>query len=362
MVPIYDAGKPPACMFRISALSISHPPIMRDSRLPRLSRRDAIQLGLGAGLGAALTPLGALGRLAAQGVPDALAGVSGTRAGLQTGAQILREIPSSGEKIPVIGIGTARRYEAPTAEDKPALLATVRRFSELGGKLIDTAPGYGQAEIVVGELVSQLGIRDKLFLATKVSVRGTDVAPGIAQMEESFRRFHTDRIDLMQVWNLGGTELLLPVLREMKAAKKIRYIGVTTSNERQYPALEAIMANEPLDFIQVDYAVDNREAEQRILPMAKEKGIGVLINLPFGRSRVFQNVLDKPVPEWAKEFDAATWPQVFLKYIISNPAVTCVIPGTAKVAYADDNVAASRGRLPDEAMRKRIEAYIASKA
>ena len=328
------------------------PPTMRDSRL---SRRDVIQLGLGAGLGAALTPFGTLGRLMAQGAPDAVLAV-------QAGAQILRAIPSSGEKIPVIGIGTARRYEAPTAEDKPALLDTVRRFSELGGKLIDTAPGYGQAEVVVGELVSQLGIRDKLFLATKVSVRGTGVAPGIAQMEESFRRFHTDRIDLMQIWNLGGTELLLPVLREMKAAKKIRYIGVTTSNERQYPALEALMAKEPLDFIQVDYAVDNREADQRILPLAKERGIGVLINLPFGRSRVFQNVLDKPVPDWAKEFDAATWPQVFLKYIVSNPAVTCVIPGTAKVAYANDNVAASRGRLPDEAMRKRIEAYIASKA
>lgn len=310
-----------------------------------LSRRDAIQLGVGAGLGLALTPFGSLARLHAQ--PASI---------------ILRTIPSSGEKIPTIGIGTARRYDVATAEEKAPLLATLKRFPELGGKLIDTAPGYGQAESVTGELVKQLGIRDKLFIATKVSVNGTDTAPGVQQMEESMRRFGTDHIDLMQVWNLRGTEALLPVLREMKAAKKIRYIGVTTSDERQYPALEALMAKEPLDFIQVDYAVDNREAAQRILPMAKDKGIGVLINLPFGRSRVFQNVLEKPVPDWAKEFDAATWPQVFLKYIVSHPAVTCVIPGTAKVSYVDDNFAASRGRLPDEAMRARIEAYIASKA
>lgn len=334
---------------------------MHDSRpQSALSRRDAIhrgvQLGIGAtigaGLGVALSPLDAIATLGAQQAD----------AWTQGGAIITRTIPSSGEKIPVIGIGTARRYDVTTAEEKAPLLDTLKRFPELGGRLIDTAPSYGEAERVVGELVSQLGIRDKLFLATKVSVRGTDTAPGIAQMEESFRRLRTDHVDLMQVWNLGGTAALLPVLRDMKAAKKIRYVGVTTSNESQYPALEALMASEPLDFIQVDYAVDNREAAQRILPMAKDKGIAVLINLPFGRSRVFQNVLDKPVPDWAKEFDAATWPQVFLKYIVSHPAVTCVIPGTAKRSYVDDNVGASRGRLPDEAMRQRIEAYIATRA
>ncbi len=310
-----------------------------------MTRRDALQLGIGAGLGLALTPLLPLSRLTAQ-----------------SGPLILRTIPSSGEKLPAIGIGTARRYDVTTEEAKAPLLDVLRKLPELGGKLIDTAPSYGAAEGVVGELVAKAGNRDKLFLATKVSVRGTDAAEGIKQMEESFARLKTNRVDLMQVWNLGGTETLLPVLRDMKQAKKIRYIGVTTSSERQYAALEQLMQKETLDFIQVDYAVDNREAADRILPLARDKGIGVLINLPFGRSRVFQNVLGKPVPEWTKEFEATTWAQVFLKYILSNPAVTCVIPGTATMAYLQDNQGAARGALPDEAMRKRIEALVAASA
>jgi aryl-alcohol dehydrogenase-like predicted oxidoreductase len=314
-------------------------------RSDALSRRDLVQRSLAAGLGLALTPVD---RLFAH----------GARFG-PAPALILRTIPSSGEALPVIGIGTARRYDVTTAEDKAPLLETLREFPMLGGRLIDTAPSYGQAEAVTGELVEQLKLRDRLFLATKVSVRGSDVAPGIAQMEESFRKLRTDRIDLMQVWNLGGTEALLPVLRDMKAAKRIRYIGVTTSNESQYGALEALMTRETLDFIQVDYAADNREAAQRILPMAKDKGIGVIINLPFGRSRVFQNVLATAVPEWAKEFEAATWAQVFLKYIAANPAVTCVIPGTAQLKYVRDNMAAAHGALPTSAQLKQIEAVVA---
>jgi aryl-alcohol dehydrogenase-like predicted oxidoreductase len=309
---------------------------------PALSRRAAIRLGVGASVGLALAPLLPYSSLAAQ-----------------SGPLILRAIPSSGEKLPVIGIGTARRFDVTTAEERAPLLETLRAFPTLGGKLIDTAPSYGQAEAVTGELVEQLGIRDALFLATKVSVRGSDTAPGVAQMNESFRKLRTDRIDLMQVWNLGGTEALLPVLRDMKAAKKIRYVGVTTSNESQYPALEALMAKEALDFIQVDYAADNREVAARILPMARDKGIAVLINLPFGRSRVFQNVLGTPVPEWSKEFEATTWAQVFLKYIAAHPAVTCVIPGTAQLKYVNDNMAAARGALPDAAMLKKIEAVVA---
>lgn len=317
----------------------------RSHRHDALSRRDLVQRSLAAGLGLALTPFD---RLLAQGLSS-----------VHAPALILRKIPSTGEALPVIGIGTARRFDVTTAEEKAPILDTLREFPKLGGKVIDTAPSYGQAESVTGELVGQLGIRDSLFLATKVSVRGTDVAPGVAQMEESFRKLRTDRIDLMQVWNLGGTDALLPVLRDMKAAKRIRYIGVTTSNESQYGALEALMNRETLDFIQVDYAADNREAAQRILPMAKDKGIAVLINLPFGRSRVFQNVLSTPVPEWAKEFEAATWAQVFLKYIAANPAVTCVIPGTAQVKYVNDNMAAARGALPNATQLKQIEAVVA---
>jgi len=272
---------------------------------------------------------------------------------------ITRIIPSSGEAIPAIGIGTARRYDVATPDEKAPLRDTLREFPKLGGKVIDTAPGYGQAELVTGELVHELGIRNQLFLATKVSVRGTDAAPGIAQMEESFRRLHTDRIDLMQVWNLGGTATLLPVLREMKQAKRIRYIGVTTSSDQQYAALEQLMQTEPLDFIQIDYAADNRNAAERILPLAKDKGIGVLVNLPFGRTRVFQNVVSTPVPGWAKEFEASSWAQVFLKYILANPAVTCIIPGTATVKYVNDNTGAMRGALPSPEHLKQIEALVA---
>jgi|APMI01.1.fsa_nt_gi aryl-alcohol dehydrogenase-like predicted oxidoreductase len=310
-----------------------------------LSRRDALRAGVGLGLGALLAPRLAVAEAAA--LADAQASL------------ITRVIPSTGEKLPAIGIGTARRFDVTTAEEKAPIRDTLRLFPTLGGKVVDTAPSYGAAEAVTGELVSELGIRDRLFLATKVSVRGSDVASGVAQMQESFAKLKTDHIDLMQVWNLGGTAALLPVLRDMKAAKKIRYIGVTTSSDQQYPALEQLMAAEALDFIQIDYAADNRNAAERILPMAKDKGIGVLVNLPFGRTRVFQNVLNTPVPAFAKEFEAATWAQLFLKYILANPAVTCVIPGTAQVKYVQDNTQAMRGALPNAQQLKQIESLVA---
>lgn len=314
-----------------------------------LSRRALLRTGFGLGVSSLLAP-----RLL-----HALAGEGrGTSAAWPQNPLITRLIPSTGEALPVIGIGTARRFDVTTPEEKAPIRDTLREFPKLGGKVIDTAPGYGQAEIVTGELVAELGIRDKLFLATKVSVRGTDPAPGVAQMEESFRRLKTDRIDLMQVWNLGGTATLLPVLREMKAAGRIRYVGVTTSSDQQYPMLEQLLGSESLDFIQIDYAADNRNAAERILPLAKDKGVAVMVNLPFGRTRVFQNVLQTPVPEWAKEFDASTWAQVFLKYIVANPAVTCVIPGTAQVKYVNDNTMGMRGALPTPAHLRQIEALV----
>ncbi len=258
----------------------------------------------------------------------------------------------------MVGIGTARNYESATTPEQLAPLREVlRRFPELGGRVIDTAPSYGQAESVVGDLLRELKTRDKYFVATKVAVRSGDRVAIVAQMEESLRRLRTDHVDLMQVHNVTAPEQTLPVLEEWKAAKKIRYIGVTTSSERQYAQLEALMKARKFDFIQVDLAIDNRATQDRLLPLAIDRGMGVLINLPFGRSRVFSKVMGKPLPEWTKEIDVTSWAQLFLKYIVGNPAVTTVIPGTEKVEFLVDNLGAARGRLPDAAMRKRIEAY-----
>jgi aryl-alcohol dehydrogenase-like predicted oxidoreductase len=319
---------------------------MSDDRF--LSRRDALKLGLGAG---ALLGFNRLDAFAAA-----------RRWSAAPGPLIERAIPSSGEKLPVVGIGTARSYEQPSPAELPVLKDVLRQFPELGGKLLDTAPAYGRAEDVVGDALAELKNRDKYFLATKVSVGrrgggGGDAATAAAQMEQSLKRLRTDRIDLMQIWNVSNPAVIVPVLDEWKAARKIRYTGITSSSKGQYDQLEASMKAHKLDFVQVDLAIDNRSAQERIIPTAADRGMGVLINLPFGRTRVFQRVLDKPLPDWAKEIDATSWAQIFLKYIVSNPAVTAVIPGTATPQFLVDNNLAARGRLPDAAMRKRIEAY-----
>jgi aryl-alcohol dehydrogenase-like predicted oxidoreductase len=301
-----------------------------------MSRRDLLKAGMVAAASVILPSGGALAEAA---------------------PLIQRKIPSSGENLPVIGIGTARRYEDITNEaQKAPLRETLRQFKELGGKLIDSSPTYGTAEAVVGELSSGLKIRAALFLATKVSIQGRDA--GIRQMEESFKRLRTGRIDLIAVHNLRDTETHLRTLREMKNAGRIGYIGITTSFPRQYDEFERTMKAETLDFIQVDYALDNREAGKRILPLAAERGMAVMINLPFGRGRLFNAVQGQKLPPWASEFDCATWAQFFLKYIVSHPAVTCCMPGTAKVEYVLDNLGAALGRLPDAAMRRRMETFI----
>jgi aryl-alcohol dehydrogenase-like predicted oxidoreductase len=313
----------------------------------RITRRDALKVGVTAGA------LLALDRLPAFALPP-----SSRRAAQAALPLIERAIPSSGEKVPVIGMGTARNYERPTPDMIPTLRAVLQKFPELGGKVLDTAPAYGIAEEVVGDALAELKNRDKYFLATKVSVgRGGDATAAAAQMERSLERLRTSTIDLMQIWNVSNPDVIVPVLDEWKAAKRIRYTGITSSSKNAYPALEAAMKAHKLDFVQVDYAIDNRSAADRIIPLAAERGMGVLINLPFGRSRVFQRVLGKPLPDWAAEFDATSWAQVFLKYLASNPAVTCVIPGTETIPFVTDNNNAARGRLPDAAMRKRIEAY-----
>jgi len=270
-----------------------------------------------------------------------------------------KKIPSSGESLPIIGIGTARRYEEVKNDaEKIPLRETVRQFQSLGGKVIDSSPSYGTAEAVVGELVEGLKIRDSLFLATKVSLRKNGREEGIKQMEESFKRLRTNKIDLIAVHNLRDTDTQLATLRQMKQAGRIRYVGITTSFPKQYGEFEQVMKKETLDFIQVDYALDNRETGKRIIPMAGDRGMAVMINLPFGRGRLFKAVQGKSLPEWAKEFDCQSWAQFFLKYIVSHPAVTCAIPGMARAKYAVDNLGAARGRLPDAATRRRMEQLI----
>jgi aryl-alcohol dehydrogenase-like predicted oxidoreductase len=278
----------------------------------------------------------------------------------QSAALLRKKIPSSGETIPIIGIGTARRYEEVKNDaEKVPLRETIKQFQALGGTVIDSSPSYGTAEAVVGELVEGLKIRDSLFLATKVSLRkvvGRD--EGIKQIEASFKKYRTHKLDLIAVHNLLDTDTQLKTLREMKAAGRIRYVGMTTSFDNQYGEFEQVMKKETLDFIQVDYALDNRDAGDRIIPLAPDRGMAVMINLPFGRGRLFNAVQGKKIPEWASEFDCASWAQFFLKYIVSHPAITCAVPGMARPEYVVDNLGAARGRLPDTAMRKRMEQFI----
>jgi aryl-alcohol dehydrogenase-like predicted oxidoreductase len=307
-----------------------------------VNRRDVVKLGLGAGALVSVRHLSALTR----GLLEP-----------QHGTLIERAIPSTGEKLSVVGMGTAVKYENPTPEQLTELRNVLKRFPELGGKVLDTAPSYGKAEVVVGDALAALGNRDRYFLATKVGRPAADRAAAMTMIESSFKRLRTDRLDLLQIWNVAAPDELAPVLHELKQAGRIRYTGITTSFKNSYAALEEAMKKHKLDFVQVDLAVDNRSAQERILPLAADLGMGVLVNLPFGRTRVLPKVIGKPVPDWATEFDATTWPQILLKYIVSNPAVTCVIPGTDTVAYAEDNNAAARGRLPNAEMRKRIEKY-----
>ncbi|MBI3028903.1 MAG: aldo/keto reductase [Candidatus Rokubacteria bacterium] len=312
-----------------------------------LTRREVLRIGAGVGAGLALgwIPLALRAAAASPDPPEA--------------ALLTKPIPSTGERIPVIGIGTARRYHVGSSEAERAPLREVlRAFARMGGSVIDTAPSYGTAESVVGDLVAGLGIRDRLFFATKVGSGGRGVEAGLAEMRQSLARLRTDALDLLQVHNLAGVDAMLPVLREWKREGRIRYLGVSTSFDRQHGALVALMEREELDFIQVDYAIDNRTAADRILPLAADRGIAVLTNLPFRRGRVLQAFGDRPVPEWAAELGIASWAQFALKYVVSHPAVTCAIPGTATLRYLEDNLGAARGPLPDEATRRRMAALV----
>ncbi len=265
-------------------------------------------------------------------------------------------IPSSGQRLPSVGIG-CRNYRGPdNATQADEFQQTFATFHRLGGKVIDTSPNYGNSEEVIGNIMRRLGIREDLWVATKVDRESRD--RGAARMEESFGRLGGDQFDLMQVHNLRGVQAQLPTMEAWKAQGRFRHIGVTTSNDRQYAELERIMRDHPLDFIQVDYSLGNRGAAERLLPLAQDRGIAVLVNLPFGRGRLFTAVGDHPLPDWAREIDATSWAQVFLKYVYSHPGAIIPIPGTTKPHHAEDNLRAAVGRLPDTALRREMEIYI----
>jgi len=283
------------------------------------------------------------------------------RAGL-----ITREIPGTRERLPVVGLGSSASFSrAARSEDVTALREVLARLVELGGTVFDTAPSYGASEEVAGRIAQELGIAQRLFWATKLNVAsragGTaDPAAARAQLETSFQRIGKPAIDLVQVHNMGDLATQLPILRAAKAEGRLRYIGVTTTFESQYDDLVQLMRTEPLDFIGTNYAIDDRHAEQTILPLAHDKGIAVLVYAPFGRTRLWKRVEGRELPAWASEFDANSWGQFFLKYVASHPGVTSITPATSRPKHMADNMGAATGRLPDEAMRKRMIALVES--
>jgi aryl-alcohol dehydrogenase-like predicted oxidoreductase len=308
-----------------------------------ISRREWLRLSLGSGAALALGPR----RLDAQ-----------LLAALQAQPLLTRAIPSTGQRIPIVGLGSSATFsQVARSEDVSALKDVMRTLVEKGGTVFDTAPGYGASEEVAGRVARELGLTDRIFWATKVNVaRGgpADPAAARAQIEASFQRIGKRPIDLIQVHNLGDVPTQLGILKELKREGRIRYVGVTSTDERRYPELEAVMRNEPLDFIGVDYAIDNREVETTLLPLARERKIGVLVYAPFGRTRLWRRVEGREVPAWAAEFDARTWAQFFLKFVASHPAVTAITPATSRASNMADNLGAAVGRLPNAQQRRRM--------
>jgi aryl-alcohol dehydrogenase-like predicted oxidoreductase len=268
---------------------------------------------------------------------------------------IKKAIPSSGELVPVIGLGTNRYGVDASEASRAPLRSALRRFHELGGTLIDTAPGYRTSESVLGDLIAELGLRDDLFVATKTDK--SSAAETQAQMEDSARKLKTTTIDLMQVHNLRGWKTAFPVMREWQQEGRIRYIGMSTSRSSQYEDFEAVMRKEELDFIQINYSLEQREAADRILPLAADRGVAVIINRAFGGGRIFDAVGNNPLPDWARDFGCETWAQFLLKYAIGHSAATLAIPGMTKLHHVDDNFGAAHGRLPDADERLRQEAF-----
>ena len=268
-----------------------------------------------------------------------------------------RKIPSTGEAIPIIGLGSWITFNVgndPVARD--ACATVMDNFIDAGGRMIDSSPMYGSSQDVIGYGLEKIGKTDRVFSTDKVwTVFG---GSGAAQMEESRKRWHVNRFDLMQVHNLVDWEEHLPMLFEKKAAGRIRYVGITTSESRRHEAFEKIMRTEPLDFVQVSYNIRNREVEDRLLPLARDRGIAVIANRPFQQRALIDWISRYPLPSWAAEIDCANWAQFLLKFIVSHPAVTCAIPATTRVDHVLENMGAARGRLPDRAMRSKMADYV----
>lgn len=302
-----------------------------------ISRREALRIGLG-GL-AALVPrrLSAMDLHAPQEAP-----------------MIRRTIPSSGEAIPSVGLGTWQTFDVGNdATERAALSSVLRSFASLGGTVVDSSPMYGTSQAVMGDLAAETGLLGDLWVATKVWIRGQ--GEGIEQMEESMAELRSPRIELMQVHNLVDVEDHLDTLEAWKAQGRIRYIGITTSSSRQYREMEGLLDDDRLDFIQVNYSLDERESADRLLPKAADQGVAVMVNRPFAGGRLFRELGRRPLPDWASEIDATAWSQIFLKYILSHPAVTVAIPATSDPEHLRENMGGGVGRLPDAGLRRRME-------
>jgi diketogulonate reductase-like aldo/keto reductase len=268
-----------------------------------------------------------------------------------------RPIPSSRETLPVVGLGTWRAFDVgASAAERAPLEAVLRRLVELGGRVVDSSPMYGAAESVVGDLATKLKITDTLFLATKVWTSGQRA--GVEQLEQSLRRLRTRRLDLMQIHNLLDWRTHLRTLREWKEAGRIRYLGVTHYTASGYDELERVLSDETLDFVQINYSLGEREAERRILPLAHDRRVAVIVNRPFLDGALFREVRGRALPPWAAELGCESWAQFFLKWILAHPAVTCVIPGTSRPEHVTDNMKAGVGILPDSATRERMSALV----
>ncbi len=271
-----------------------------------------------------------------------------------------RPVPATGEQLPIVGLGSSATFSrVARGDDVTQLQDVLSAFVDNGGTVFDTAPSYGSSEEVSGRIAGELGITDQIFWATKVNVAGrgggaADPDAARAQIERSFEYFGVDEMDLIQVHNLGDPPTQVGIIEELKAEGRIRYIGITSTSKRQYPALIQAMQDYPLDFIGIDYAVDNRSAADEIFPVAQDQGIGILVYVPFGRTRLWARVGDREVPEWAHEFGADSWARFFIKFAAAHPAVTCVTPATSNAEHMVDNLGAGLGRMPNEEEQQRM--------
>ncbi len=306
----------------------------------RVSRREALRL-VGAGT-AALAGLGTGQASSAETAAGAIA--TGT-------------IPSSGEKLPVIGLGTWQTFDVGSGSlERRPLEEVLQAFTDLGGRVVDTSPMYGRSEEVLGEIAADLRLRNRLFVATKVWTTGRFA--GVRQMEESMQKLRVDRIDLMQVHNLVDASTHLDTLREWKREGRIRYLGITHYTAGGHDAVAGLIASQSLDFVQINYSVGEREAERRLLPLAMERGVAVIANRPFAGGGLLGGLRGRPLPDWASEIHCQSWAQILLKFVVSNPAITCAVPATSKVTHLRDNMQAGHGSFPDEKLRARIVAEV----